>query len=96
MMKPVSILLVGIGGYGNLYLKTLFEQSLQSCIQGVVDINPRKSAYYPQLVQNRIPIYSSVEAFYQQNRADLAIISTPIHLHAQQICETLSHGSHVL
>ncbi|PTM57961.1 Gfo/Idh/MocA family protein [Desmospora activa] len=95
-MKPVSFLLVGIGGYGNLYLKTLFEQSLHAHIRGVVDIDPTRSEHYPQLIQHRIPIYSSMEAFYQQKSADLAILSTPIHLHAQQICEALSHGSHVL
>ncbi|OYD07160.1 Gfo/Idh/MocA family protein [Paludifilum halophilum] len=96
MNKHVSTVLVGIGGYGRLYLKELFDRSLQHTIKGVVDIHPTLSEYYDRIVQNNIPVFSSLEAFYEQWDADLAVISTPIHFHAQQTCYALSHGSHVL
>ncbi|MCL2058557.1 MAG: Gfo/Idh/MocA family oxidoreductase [Oscillospiraceae bacterium] len=43
-----------------------------------------------------IPFYDSIGAFYAEKRADLAILSTPIHLHCEQIIQCLQNGSHVL
>ena len=97
MNKKVSILLVGISGYGNLYLKELLTNKTESAyLSGVVDINPKKSSDYEEVIKRRIPIYDSMEEFYQQQQADLAIISTPIHLHEEQSSYAMNHGSHVL
>lgn len=97
MGEKVSILLVGISGYGNMYLRELFSDNNETAfIKGVVDINPKRSDFYEQLQQKNIPIYESIEAFYQESSADLAIISTPIHLHKHQSCYAMEHGSHVL
>jgi predicted dehydrogenase len=34
--------------------------------------------------------------FFAADKADLVILATPIHLHAEQTCLALAHGSHVL
>ncbi len=95
--KKVSLLLVGISGYGHSYLNEIFsERNNSAYLTGVVDINPKRSDYYDEIVEKNIPIYNSLEEFYQEKQADLAIISTPIHLHKEQACYAMNHGSHVL
>ena len=42
------------------------------------------------------PIFQSVEEFYADHTADLAVVSTPIQFHARQTVYCLEHGSHVL
>lgn len=96
MDQKVSIVLVGISGYGNIYLHELLNNDERTFIQGVVDINPEKSDYYNQIVQRGIPIYNTLEEFYRHTTADLAIIATPIHFHKQQSCYAMLHGSNVL
>lgn len=95
--KKVSVLLVGISGYGHSYLRELFSDNTENAyLSGVVDINPQRSDYYDEIRRRDIPIYESLEDFYIKNQADLAIISTPIHLHKEQSCYAMNHGSHVL
>ena len=95
--KKVSVLLIGISGYGHTYLRELFnDQNETSYLVGAVDINPKRSDYYNEIIERGIPIYDSIEQFYSHHRADLAIISTPIHLHKQQSIYAMKHGSHVL
>ncbi|MBM7570347.1 Gfo/Idh/MocA family protein [Aquibacillus albus] len=97
MNKNVSIVLIGISGYGHSYLKELFGDNYENAyLSGVVDINPKRSDYYNEIIDRKIPIYENLEAFYDDNKADLAIISTPIHLHKQQACCAMNNGSHVL
>ncbi|MDL4842618.1 Gfo/Idh/MocA family protein [Aquibacillus rhizosphaerae] len=96
MKNKVSIVLVGISGYGSVYVRNSLDESEIAYIVGVVDINPKHSNYYEQLLEKNIPIYDTLEAFYQNYNADLAIISTPIHLHKQQSCHAMLNGSNVL
>lgn len=96
MPKKVSIVLVGMNGYGSVYLKELLTGKENAYISGVVDIYPNRSPYYDRLVENNIPIYESLQDFYTHSKADLAIISTPIHLHREQSCNAMLHGSNVL
>ncbi|MFD2922326.1 Gfo/Idh/MocA family protein [Halobacillus naozhouensis] len=96
MKEKCGIVLVGIAGYGEIYLKALYEQNRLSWVEGVVDINPERSAFFDQIKKQKIPIYSTLESFYQNHTADLAIISTPIHLHAPQAITAMENGSHVL
>ncbi|RSL34783.1 gfo/Idh/MocA family oxidoreductase [Salibacterium salarium] len=96
MENYVRLVLVGIGGYGNTYLRELYEHSMFDMIQGVVDIYPENSTYYEEIKEHNIPIFSSLEAFYEECKADLAIISTPIHFHTKQTICALENGSNVL
>jgi len=95
--KKVAVLLVGISGNGHRYLHKIFHDNNGSAyLSGVVDINPKRSDYYQEIKEREIPIYASMEEFYQHEKADLAIISTPIHLHKDQSILAMENGSHVL
>ncbi|NLM26226.1 MAG: Gfo/Idh/MocA family oxidoreductase [Firmicutes bacterium] len=97
-MNKLSIVLVGIGGYGNGYVKELLENpgNREYSIVGVVDPFPENAPSLPKLHEINVPVYDSLEGFYKEHRADLAVISSPIHFHYQQTCLALENGSHVL
>ncbi len=96
-MKKIKILLIGIGGYGSNYIKELTEKNVTSAeIEGICEVMPEAIAAYPVIEEKTIPVYPSPEEFYREHTADLAIISTPIHLHYHQITTCLKNGSHVL
>jgi predicted dehydrogenase len=97
--RQVSVVMVGIGGYGHFYLKTLLEEFPPGRIDlcGVVDPVVERSDYYPEIRRRGIPNFSSIEDFYASGRsARLAVIASPIHYHVPQSCVALGHGSHVL
>ena len=100
-MNKIRILLVGIGGYGEKHVDDLLDENnidkLQDVvIVGVVEPYLEKCSKNIQLKEKNIPFYSSLEDFYRNNSADLAIITTPIYLHTSQICYCLSKGTNVL
>lgn len=94
----ISILLVGIGGYGNLYVDELLKNMSRGdfIIAGAVDPIPQNCRNFQKLKEMKIPIFSSVEEFYANSKADLAIISSPIHFHCEQTCIALAEQSNVL
>ena len=95
--KKVKVVCVGIGGYANVYWKSLFASERDNFeIVGAVDPYPDAAKYLPDIKKREIPLYSSMEEFYEQGEADLAIITTPIHLHTRQILYAIEHGSNVL
>lgn len=98
MERPVSVLLVGIGGYGAKYVEHLLREGKDRnvFIAGAVDPYAESSKHYGTLMEMGVPVYKSMEEFYERHEADLAIISTPIHLHCEQTCLALERGSHVL
>jgi predicted dehydrogenase len=97
--KPVTIVMVGIGGYGFYYLKTLLEEFPADSIElrGVVDPFAEQSNHYHELKRQKISIFETLEEFYSDGyRADLAVIASPLHFHVSQSCTALKNGSHVL
>ncbi len=98
MGGSVSVLQVGIGGYGNKYTKALLENENNRCykIVGIVDPVPEGSMYYEELRKRNILLFNNMEDFYKNNSADLVIISSPIHFHKKQSILALSKGSNVL
>ena len=95
--NKVKVVCVGIGGYAQVYWKALFESKADNFeIVGAVDPYPEGAKYLPEIKQRGIPLYSSMEDFYKERSADLAIITTPIHLHTRQILFALENGSNVL
>jgi len=98
MKKPVTILLVGAGGYGNFYVDLLLDtkEPRDYRVAGVVEPNPAGSRRLPELLGEGVPLFLSLAEFYRQHRADLAIISSPIQFHAEQIITAVTAGSHVL
>lgn len=97
-MKNISILLVGVGGYGAVSAAPLLQEGeSRGChIEGVVDPFIQNSKHKDTIEERSIPVYDTLEEFYEKHSADLAIISTPIHLHASQCCFCMEHGSDVM
>ncbi len=81
------------------YLKALLEEfsSDEVELRAVIDPYPEKSERYAELKKRKIPVFSTLNEFYESGKtADLTIISSPIHYHVPQSCEALQHGSPVL
>jgi len=98
MADPVSVVLVGIGGYGEEYVSALLdeEQGKRCKIVGVVDPEPAGCSRLGDIKSTGIPVFASLDLFFKESDADLAVISSPIQLHAEQVERSLSKGCHVL
>lgn len=94
----IDIGLVGIGGYGGTYLQ-LFQNHIDPSrfrFVGCVDPAAERAPGYAALCEQGVPIYASLDAFYQEHTPDLMILSTPVQFHCEQTIYCLQHGSHVL
>jgi predicted dehydrogenase len=96
--NPVSVVLVAVGGYGLTYVNALLDQAqpLRARVVGVVDPFADGCKRIAEIRQRGIPIHADLESFYAGQQAELAVISSPIHLHSPQTCAALEQGSHVL
>ena len=93
----VRILLIGIGGYGINYLEELTENNVTPAkIAGVCDVIPDIYEKFPVLEERGIPVYKSPEEFFSEQEADLAVISSPIQFHYEQVKICLLAGANVL
>jgi predicted dehydrogenase len=94
----MSIALVGLGGYGHIYVNALLGNSANMPFKLVagVDPVPEGCSRLGDLQERSIPIFSSLDEFLESGRADLIVLSTPLHLHCEQTCAALAHGAHVL
>lgn len=91
----MKILLVGPGGFGRYFVDLLLDNTDKDIVfEGVV---ARTSCHRREDVEAAgVPFYPTVEDFYAEHTADLAIICTPSFLHASQSIYCLEHGSYVL
>ncbi|MGD8540498.1 MAG: Gfo/Idh/MocA family oxidoreductase [Candidatus Aminicenantes bacterium] len=99
MKNPVSLVLVGAGGMGSCYLKTLFKSSCpaNAYIHGIVEPQLHRSASIEEITKREIPVFPTLEDFFANNPpVDLVIIASPVHHHVSQSCLALHKGSHVL
>ena len=96
--ETVSVVPIGIGGYGHTYVRSLLENGRRHGLElvGAVDPQPEKCPLLSELKAQGIPVLRRSSEFYGSHRADLAVISAPIHLHHRLTLEALQHGSHVL
>ncbi|HQE93752.1 MAG TPA: Gfo/Idh/MocA family oxidoreductase [Anaerolineae bacterium] len=97
MKKEVTVVMVALGGYGNLYLAELFHAAGHNArfVAGV-DPNPVGCRYLDAFKETGIPIYPDLDSFYAAADADLVMLAPPIHLHLPFTLTALAHGSHVL
>ena len=96
---PISLLMVGIGGYGYHYLQALLNEGEPQfyLLKGVVDPRPESSPILPRLQEMLIPVYSNLSSFYdREGGCDLTVIASPYQHHARQSIEALRRGSRVL
>jgi predicted dehydrogenase len=95
---PVSLVLVGIGGMGAVYVRELLDHRDTGSfrIAGAVDPDPERCPWLEELHAIGVPMFATLEAFYRNRTAELAVISSPIQFHADQTCLALAKGSHVL
>jgi predicted dehydrogenase len=100
MPDMISLALVGIGGYGNSYVSALLDAppAEQRTFRwtAAIDPSPQSCRRLNEVESRGVRVFRSLADFYESGRVDLVIISTPLHLHAQQTCDALAHGSHVL
>ena len=93
----VKVLLCGMGGYGENYVKEYLERDvLDSTLVAIADPFASRSPLYEKVVEKGIQVYSSPEEFFAQEKVDLTIISSPIHTHYPYVMLALEHGSNVL
>lgn len=93
----MKIVLVGAGGYGQVYVSYLLGNSnLSSTLEGIVEPNIDKCPAKEAILAAGIPIYVSLSEFYEEHEADLAMICTPPFLHCEHSVCALSHNSYVL
>ena len=101
-MGKIKVAVVGIGGYGGVILKEIYETSLEGFeIVAAVEPFPEKTVCYDRICADKIPIYADMETMFAQTKKagkkpDFVVISTPIQYHTEQILCALRHGAHVL
>ncbi len=94
--KKVSVLLVGVGGFGGQYIDLILKYSDRVRLVGGIETNDVPQETVDKLKEHKTRFYKSMEDFHAENSADLCIISTPIHLHKEHTLCALRHGSNVL
>ncbi len=97
-VRSVSLVLVGIGGMGAVYVDELLKNAPgeEFTIAGLVDPAPERCPRLDALRAAGVPVLADLGAFYKDRTADLAVISSPHHFHAPQTLAALDGGSHVL
>ena len=95
-MERPTILLISVGFYGQKYLAEVAGRDVGGDVVGIVEPAPDVKERFPVIAGRGWPVYASLEAFYAERTADLAVISSPIHLHTEMAIACMRHGSHVL
>lgn len=90
------ILLVSVGMYGQKYLAEATQRDVGGDVVGIVDVATNLEEKFPVIAEKSIPVFTSLQSFFERDRTDLAVISSPIHLHAAMVRECLKNGAHVL
>ena len=66
-MKNVKVLLVAIGGYGAAYMTELTEKDVPGVyVEGICEVMPGIEERFPVIKERPIPLYHSLEEFYQE------------------------------
>ena len=93
-----AIVLVGIGGYGVLYVDEILRDADKGLCEfvGAVDPAAKTSPRYEMLCERGIPIYDTPDAFFALHTADICCIAAPIQFHTPYSLIALKHGCHVL
>ena len=98
MTAPVSVVMVGVGGYGAWYLDALDRLTPDRVeLTAAVDPFPLRSRAATALAARGVPVFASLEeSLGTRSGVELVIIASPIHHHVPQCLSALAHGCHVL
>lgn len=100
MGSQIGVAVVGIGGYGQIYLEPLIQDSLADVnVKLIAAVDPRAEdcRLHPFLVDRDVPVFASLDAMYEAGVVpDLVVLASPLHLHAEQAVRAMESGSHVL
>jgi len=99
--NPVRIALIGISGYGRIYLEMVRERRARGEIEIVaaVVINPQEeAANVAELTTHGAEIFADYQEMLRRyrGRIDLCLIPTGIHWHARMAIAALEAGANVL
>ncbi len=97
--SPTTVAVVGIGGYGEIYLRALLDDAAGRPVRFVagVDPYPERSTRVTDLRRRGVQVFPTLGAMYSAMPApDLVVLASPLHLHAEQTVFALDRGSHVL
>lgn len=98
-MKTPSILLVGVNGYASGYVKKTLELLAggRASVAGVVDPTAARCPDLAALTAGGAPVVDTLDAYFATGGTpDLAVVATPIALHAEQTRALLARGLPVL
>ena len=99
-MKTPSILLVGVNGYASGYVKKVLDLLAEGrvSVAGIVDPTAARCSDLAALTAGGAPVVDTLDAFFATGgaAADLAVVATPIALHAEQSLALLARGIPVL
>ncbi len=97
-MRCINTVLVGIGGYGSLYVNEILKPENAPFFNLVGTVDP-----YPGACRRLDDVravcgepYASLDDFFAERTAELVVISTPIQFHTENIIAALRHGADVL
>lgn len=99
MEKKVKVAISSAGGYGYYYLRSLLDEEIRSDFEivSVFDPNILNLPVFKELNDRSIPTCSDYDTFLKSlDNADLAVIVSPIHYHANQSIDALKRGCNVL
>ncbi|MFZ4658877.1 MAG: Gfo/Idh/MocA family protein [Caldilineaceae bacterium] len=94
----VNVVLVGAGGYGDFYLRSLRAEAAdhQVNLVGVVDPTINGSPLATALQEAKISLYQELATALQREAVHLFVIAAPIHWHVPYAQTALAHGATVL
>lgn len=97
-MKKIKIALIGIGGFGNQYVRALLEDERGKEVEIVAACDPRPEGCdrLEGLKALGVPVYPDPQTLFAHEKADLAVISTPIFLHVEHASLAFENGCDVL
>ena len=95
-MKKFTVVLVGGNGYGRTYLNHLLNPEYEEHFKLIAVVDSAELDLRDDILKTGAEIYGSLEDFYKNKTADLAIISTPPFLHESMSIYCMEKGSSVL
>ncbi len=103
MQDNVNVVLIGLSNYGTGYAQALIEQEDNKSVKLVAVVDPfaEKNPYFQTIKSLNIPHYNTFSEYIKatgkdREKAQLAVIASPIHLHVPQTCEALRAEINVL